>query len=255
MLRGLGRSSRYWLGFDHYLSRYFRVLIMDARGLGQTTRPMGWFDRIEDLAADALEVLDQREVQACHVFGLSLGGMIGMAMAADFPERCLSLCVANSSTADSGVLRVQPATIADLLGKSLTQNSRRELVTALTTTKLSRQVGCKMAEQWEKIEEDEGLPTKVISQQLLAASRFRIKNRIDVNLVPTLILYGNQDRFVPNSNSIALNKLIVGSKLQVIRGAGHEISLAREEQLARILLRFTGAYPGRQVKASWGQFP
>jgi pimeloyl-ACP methyl ester carboxylesterase len=69
------------------------VIRFDHRDTGQsTTVPAGQATyAVEDLAADAVAILDAYEVERAHVLGMSLGGFIGQIVALDHPDRVRSL--------------------------------------------------------------------------------------------------------------------------------------------------------------------
>ncbi|SMF62498.1 alpha/beta fold hydrolase [Pseudobacteriovorax antillogorgiicola] len=239
MLRGLGRSSRYWLGFDKMMSQHFKVITLDHRGLGRSTAPLHWNSTIEDLAVDVATVLDHAGIESAHVFGLSLGGMVAMALAAEVPDRCRTLIVANSSSADYIHFRVNPISVAKIALAAAQGKIHEDVKRYVTTSKIDGRIGHEIGEQWGAIMEDEGFPIETIAKQLLASLRFRIRGRLDGRLIPTLILYGNQDQFVPRGNSQHLHRLIPHSNIQVIRGVGHEISVGHEDLLCSLICQFT----------------
>lgn len=239
MLRGLGRSSRYWLGYDEYLARYFRVITVDYRGIGRSTAPMSWLTTIEDMAGDVKQALDELGISSSHIFGLSLGGMVAMALASKFPNYCKGLIIANASTADSSSSRIALPAVRELARAALTGKSlQKTLMHLVTTERVEGRIGNEILDRWHEIIADEGMPVTTVLKQLLAASRFRIKGRIDAYAIPTLILYGNQDKFVPCANSKKLSRLIEGSELKSIRGVGHEITIGQEELLTKIIKGF-----------------
>jgi 3-oxoadipate enol-lactonase / 4-carboxymuconolactone decarboxylase len=92
------------IGTDHSLwdpvmpafTRAFRVIRFDMRGHGASDAPPGEY-RIEDLARDALLVADAAGAKRFHYAGISLGGMIGMWLGAQTPERLDKLVLANTS--------------------------------------------------------------------------------------------------------------------------------------------------------------
>src|SRR5688572_14196727 len=95
ILRGLGRSVRHWLGFEHDLAADFKVVTMDLRGCGRTTVPATRGMTIFDLASDVAAVLDAAGIEKAHVMGVSLGGMVTLAFGLEHSERCLSLTTIN----------------------------------------------------------------------------------------------------------------------------------------------------------------
>jgi 3-oxoadipate enol-lactonase len=86
MLGSLGSTLHMWGPQLPAVAERFRVVRVDARGHGRSPAPPGPYD-IDDLADDALAVLDDLEVGRAHLVGLSLGGMTAMRIAAREPAR------------------------------------------------------------------------------------------------------------------------------------------------------------------------
>lgn len=92
------------LGTDHTmwdlqmptLEHYFRVLRYDSRGHGASAVPPGPYT-IEMLGQDALALLDALDIERAHFCGLSMGGMVGMWLAAHVPERVDRLALCNTA--------------------------------------------------------------------------------------------------------------------------------------------------------------
>ena len=86
----LGTDLGMWDAQAKALANEFSILRFDARGHGRSeanSLPAS----IDDLASDALAVMDDAGVNQVHFVGLSLGGMVGQALALNAPERILSL--------------------------------------------------------------------------------------------------------------------------------------------------------------------
>jgi len=82
----LGTTSEMWDPQVPALSERYRVVRYDTRGHGGAPVPNGPYS-LDDLGGDALALLDRLGVERAHVVGLSLGGMTGMWLAANAPER------------------------------------------------------------------------------------------------------------------------------------------------------------------------
>jgi 3-oxoadipate enol-lactonase len=82
----LGSTLEMWDPQVVALTERFRVLRYDHRGHGKSPVVAAPFE-VSDLGADVLELLDRLEVTRAHVVGLSLGGMVGMWLAAHAPDR------------------------------------------------------------------------------------------------------------------------------------------------------------------------
>src|SRR3712207_4485258 len=92
----LGTTLAMWDGIVPALRGRYRVLRFDTRGPGQSQvvdAPI----TIDHLAADLISLLDGLEIFQAHVVGLSLGGMIGQALASRYPDRVLSLTLMATS--------------------------------------------------------------------------------------------------------------------------------------------------------------
>ena len=90
---GNGRSSRFWYSWIPYLSRFYKVVRPDARGLGQSGANFDLASAVtvENLTGDILSILDQLGAQSVHFCGESMGGILGIALAAMQPQRIRTL--------------------------------------------------------------------------------------------------------------------------------------------------------------------
>jgi 3-oxoadipate enol-lactonase len=92
----LGTNLEMWQPQISTLQRNFRVLRYDTRGHGQSAVTPGPYS-IEQLADDVVAMLDQRGVDRASFCGLSMGGMIGMFLAARVPHRLHKLVLSNTT--------------------------------------------------------------------------------------------------------------------------------------------------------------
>jgi len=92
----LGTPRAMWDPQAHALSERFRLIRFDTRGHGASPEPLGPY-LIEDLAGDVLALLDRLEIDRTSFCGASIGGMIGMWLAANAPERVDRLVIVCSS--------------------------------------------------------------------------------------------------------------------------------------------------------------
>ena len=90
LVHGIGAARDAWRFIVPHMSAHFTVITYDLRGHGESPLPEGEFG-LDELVTD-LEALRQRlDIEAWHVAGHSLGGMIGPAYARAYPDRVLSL--------------------------------------------------------------------------------------------------------------------------------------------------------------------
>ena len=92
----IGTSSAMWAPQVPTLARRFRVVRFDHRGHGGSPVPPGPYE-LADLGRDVLDLLDHLELERVAFGGLSLGGMVGMWLGIDAPERISSLVLCCTS--------------------------------------------------------------------------------------------------------------------------------------------------------------
>lgn len=227
MLRGLARSMRHWLGYEAEVARHFKVITLDLRGIGQSTRPSTVKTTIYDMADDVVAVLDALGIEKAHVLGVSLGGMITLATGLRHAARCESLIVVNSSIAGEFTMRLTPAAIRGILTSAVRPGAeaQRLMVDNLLGPEADEARRAAITDRYAEIERSEGLYTKTALKQLIAAARFRPQRQMRAMTVPTLVVYGTDDVFVSNVNSIKLARHLPNAKLVPLEKAGHEASL------------------------------
>ena len=97
LCNSLGTTLHMWDGQMPALTQHFRVVRYDRRGHGKSGVPAGPYN-MEMLGRDALAVLDAAGVQRTNWCGLSMGGMVGMWMSANAPERINRSILSNTSS-------------------------------------------------------------------------------------------------------------------------------------------------------------
>jgi 3-oxoadipate enol-lactonase len=89
---GFGRTGVYWYHMVPYLARHYRVLCPTLRGFGQSEAgDLQQGLNLENCLADLEAVIEDAGVESVHFAGESLGGMLGMALAALHPRRVRTL--------------------------------------------------------------------------------------------------------------------------------------------------------------------
>ena len=90
---GYGRSGRFWYSWVPYLSRFYKVVRPDLRGLGQSGIPddLETGLSVEAYIEDLLALIDSLGSEPIHYCGESLGGILGMVLAAQHPQRLRTL--------------------------------------------------------------------------------------------------------------------------------------------------------------------
>lgn len=91
------KSTRFWYAWVPVLARHYKVVRLDARGLGlSTVPPPGYQWSLKRFGQDLKRLLDHLGLDRVHLAGETVGGTISMLFAADYPERVRSLTVCSS---------------------------------------------------------------------------------------------------------------------------------------------------------------
>ncbi|MGY8959718.1 MAG: alpha/beta fold hydrolase [Alphaproteobacteria bacterium] len=95
---GNGRSAQFWYRWVPYLARHYRIIRPDIRGLGRSTNQLDLETdlTLDLLVQDLLAVLDHAGAREVHFCGESMGGILGLAMAARHSNRVRTLTLVST---------------------------------------------------------------------------------------------------------------------------------------------------------------
>lgn len=219
LVQGLGADSRGWLRQRGMLGDRYRGIVFDNRGVGRSDVPPGPYD-LEVMAADAVAVLDDLGIDAAHVMGASMGGIIAQILGVRHPTRVRSLTLACTGcrhlpwrrellaeweeTARTRGMRA----LVDLAARWLMGPRSRfrlwPVIGVLGPLALQVSPAAFCAQIDAILALDDGL-------------RFELAS-IDV---PTLAIVGSQDILTPIGDSELISGLVPGAELVIVSGAAH----------------------------------
>ena len=192
---------------------------------------------LQDMAADAIGLLDALGIDRAHVVGASLGGMIAQRVAIDHPERVLSLASIMSTTGAPEVGRPTPEAMAVLMTRAPTDRDGY-----IRTTLEARAVIGSQPPDRDRILDlaerayDRGYHPEGTARQFAAvvASPDRTPELGELG-VPTTVIHGAEDPLIGVSGGEATAAAIPGAELVVIEGMGHDLPLWALERITAAL--------------------
>jgi 2-succinyl-6-hydroxy-2,4-cyclohexadiene-1-carboxylate synthase len=96
-----GANSMMWQpALPHFRDQY-RLILVDLRGHGKSDRPDTGY-HIDDMARDVVGVMQHLELERAHIVGSSLGAEVGLSLAANHPEKVISLICEGAVVSESG---------------------------------------------------------------------------------------------------------------------------------------------------------
>ncbi len=245
LVMGLGGPMIWW--DDEFCERLaaegFRVVRYDNRDTGRSSHGDGRVRRgdllkafagrrvrapysLSDLAGDAVGLLDHLEVDAAHVVGVSLGGMIAQTMAIEHPDRVRSLTSIMSTTGRRTVgwqhPRLMPRMLARRGGREAYVDASVQMWQAIGSPAYPPDLG--RARRRAEDTFDRGWKAQGVLRQMMAAitqpDRTRALARVNL---PTVVIHGNRDPMVHVSGGRATASAIPGARLLILDGMGHDL--------------------------------
>ncbi len=227
----LGASMEMWAPQVPALSVRFRVLRYDQRGHGGSPAPPGPYD-IPDLAQDVLDLLDRHAIERGHFCGLSLGGMTGMWLAANAPER-IGRLVLLCTSAYFGTPEAWAERAAIVRAQGTEAVAATGVERWFTEGFRAREPGT--VERFRAMiasQDDEGY-----SECCGALERLDLRDELPRVAAPTLVIAGAQDPATPpDPHARLLADRIPGARLEVLDTAAHLANVERADTVTELIL-------------------
>ena len=250
LIRGLTRSMRYWGPLLEHLQGDFRILMYDHRGIGRSPIAHRGF-LMADLARDLAGLMAHVGMERANIFGLSLGGMVAQHLALDHPERVEKLILGSTYAGGKGSVFPSVRVLAALaVAARLPPRLGVKLMGPRLMSPAFSRAHPGVIQSWAEVMEGEPTDPQVAFRQALSGALHDVSARLGDITAPTLVLTGDADRLIDARNSEAIARAIPGAKLQVLPGAGHEITAECAPQVAAAIKGFLLADPGADAQAS-----
>ena len=250
LVMGLGGQLTFW---PPYMIKFlqqkgYRPIAYDNRDMGLSSRfksnptflanilkyyfylPIKSEYKLDDMANDAVVLLDKLKISRCHAIGMSMGGMISQILVSNHQERFYSYTQIASMVAVPSPLNGPNFSVIKLLGeralKDATKDERIDRTIRLVSTIGMKGFDYNNSEFKQEVNEtiqrspdDSGFIRQMAA---ILGTKNRI-NKVKTISVPTLIIHGETDPLIKVKNAFHTHKLIKNSNLKVIKNMGHLI--------------------------------
>lgn len=241
LINGYGGNSRAWFLEIPTFSPEFRVVTFDNRGTGDTDKPDIPYT-MAIMADDVRGLLDVLDVEAAHVYGVSMGGMIAQEFALQQPHRVLSLVLGCTTCGGRHGVRAGPEVTAYLFdvdrmkGLAPEEAARQSLPFLFSQEYIDANPELMQVIVAGRMEKPTPLQSYVRqAEAILAHDTY---DRLPRITAPTLVIAGTADRLVPPENSRILASRIPNAELVLLEGMGHGYLVEAAEEANRAIHDF-----------------
>jgi len=238
MIMGFLADSRMWVLQTPAFAEHFTCVTFDNRGVGMSSSPPGPYTT-EQMAADAIAVLDDAGIERAHVLGISMGGAIAQHVALKAPERIRSLTLAATWCNPNPWLE-RIAEIGEQLASLGPEHAGRAALLWLFTPKL-------VIHQPDVISAIEQMmlafqpPADTFVKQIHGVLTHDTREQLAQIEAPTLVLGARRDIMVPPELAEIIAASIPGSRFELLDG-GHAFSAENAVEFNRVILEFLQAH-------------
>jgi 3-oxoadipate enol-lactonase len=218
-LHGVGSDKSVWHPQLDHFGKARRAIGFDYPGYGESD-PAPEATTRDDYAAAILSAMDALGVTSAHICGLSLGGVVAIAMYHQAPERCASLILADSFAVHPEGRAIYERSLAGSRDLAAMAEARVDLLLAQPADPDIRR------EVVETMSSIDPAAYRIGAEAVWLADQ---RARAGAISVPALILVGDQDFITPLDLSSELVDIIPDARMQVIAGAGHLSNLEKPD--------------------------
>lgn len=266
LIHGITLQAGVWAPQLHGLADRYRMFALDVRGHGLSKAGSDGFGR-KIAARDVRSVLERFDLRDAVIIGHSMGGMILMEFAGDFPEE-LEQRIAGLVFMDTAAYQILPKValpVAQLLSRRVAarfeaghpvphrQMGEDDLSWVLTRLAFGRNPSARAVDQVRRFGEEVPQATSLPSGLDLLDHDAR--EALAATDTPSMVLVGSRDLLTPVFAARRIARFLPNCELHVLPEAGHQLMQERPHEVARLLDDFVArlAAPGRAGQPAPGR--
>jgi 3-oxoadipate enol-lactonase len=252
-IQGLGADKNLWNLQRFWFARNYRVIAHDNRGAGRSDRPFGSYT-LEQMADDAIAVLDHAGIESAHVVGASMGGAITQALGVLHADRVRSLTLVCTSCTNHPWrvdLLTEWAEVAEREGMgAMAKHAARWMIGPRSLRRIAPAMS--IIGTIARSNDSHGFLGQV--RAILDADP-SLAPRLAEITAPTCVIVGGQDVLTPRGDSEEIAERIPTAELNVLSGAAHGLMIEHATTFNRVLGDFLGRAENRWSRTSAGTSP
>lgn len=237
-IMGFGLDQRYWASQVPAVAERNTFITFDNRGSGRSSREPA--HSIDEMADDALRLLDHLEIDRAIVFGASMGGTIAQRLVIDHPERVSGLVLAITWARPLEYMRRQHVLAREVIEKLGTDAFMEASLLWMFSPRffeMGREVVDQLVSAFNAPGGPEPMDGAALLAQIDALDKHDVLEELSSVSVPTLVVGGRSDMMVPGFASEEIAAAIPGAELQMY-DSGHGLMLEEMEAFNQRLRGF-----------------
>ncbi len=231
---GVLMSTASWGLQTPVLSKYYRLLLYDCRGMWKSAHPKGPYT-MELHADDLAGLLEALHIETAHVAGISYGAEVSMAFALKYPQRVRTLFLSSAVSESEPVLR---GFIETWAAAARSRDPQRLFEVSYMLNFSDAYIAANRAAIEGATSRYAQLDMDAVLELLDCFGRLAITADLHRITAPTLVLVGEDDILKPRKYSERIAHEIPGAELVIVPGAGHAICLEKPAIFNALLLGF-----------------
>ncbi|MEM1583954.1 MAG: alpha/beta hydrolase [Nitrososphaerota archaeon] len=240
LIHGLGGTSKSWEEVFDRLSESFHVIAIDLPGFGKSDKPLLPYT-LDNLADLLCSFMKSTHFYPVIIVGHSMGGMISIKAYKKCREKFQGIILVNAA----GMSDAPAKKIREYMEDRWSIERLRKYYQECLLGRLGRLDETRLREFMQMFEDPifpqlYTLLLDEISRPLLPSDFAEIK-------VPTLIIWGSDDRLIPLIDGVRISKAISGSTLMIIEGAGHSPHREAPEQFISAIRNFASKIKNSRI--------
>ena len=237
LIHGYTDSARDWVPMLPYLPKRFRLILVDLRGHGQSSKPDCCYD-LYDFAYDIKLLLDQLHVRKADIVGHSLGSLVAQRFAETWPQRTNRVVLISST---GGRNPCEPASRRQFdfaaqiraLKAPLKADSPFMIEWWSSPTPVNREFIRREREDAAKI------PLRVWRAVLdQALTNPDLRTMLPRLKAPTLLIWGSRDPIMGPEDRASLRAGLPHAQVKIFKGLGHNPFWEQPRKVAAVIARF-----------------
>lgn len=241
LINGCGSNSSSWFLEIPTFSQEFQVVTFDNRGTGQSDKPDIPYT-MEMMAGDVAGLLEAIGIDAAHIYGVSMGGMIAQEFALRYSQKVISLILGCTNCGGRHTIIPDAEVMTFLFDeermKRLTpEEGARESLPFLFSQEFIDN-NPDIVEQFIANLVEYPTPLHGYQRQAYAIIGHDTYDRLPQIQAPTMIIAGTADRLVPVQNSRLLASRIPDAKLVILQNMGHGYLVEAADEANKAILDF-----------------